>query len=303
MSTVMTGWTQEEIPDQSGRSYIVTGASSGIGEATARALVGRGARVILACRDIEKARPIADALGGRAEIRRLDLADLASVREFTAACETVDTVIANAGISTIPKKLSPNGIELQFATNHLGHFALVHDLLDRIRDRIVVVSSMSHHFVGMLHMGRIDLTDLDYSRRSYSPFGAYCQSKLANLLFVRELRQRLAAEGSTVRAIAVHPGISRTSAGLHTETKSGELSWNLITRAVGQDADMGAWPSLYAATHPDVPSGSYVGPGGLLGVKGTPAIARTSAMARNDRLARELWLRSEQLIAAPHRIR
>ncbi|MFE3001805.1 SDR family NAD(P)-dependent oxidoreductase [Nocardia sp. NPDC059246] len=303
MSTALTGWTSESMPELSGRSYIVTGASSGIGEATARALVARGARVILACRDIEKARPIAESLGARAEVRRLDLADLASVREFTATCEPVDTVIANAGISTIPKKLSPNGIEMQFATNHLGHFALVHDLLDRIRDRIVVVSSMSHHFVGLLHMGRIDLTDLDYSRRSYSPFGAYCQSKLANLLFVRELRNRLVAVDSGIRVVAVHPGISRTSAGLHTETKSGELSWNLITRAVGQDPDMGALPSLYAATHPDVPNGSYIGPGGLFGVRGTPVITRTSAMARNDRLARELWLHSEQLVNSFHSIR
>ncbi|MFJ9368665.1 SDR family NAD(P)-dependent oxidoreductase [Nocardia sp. NPDC101769] len=299
----MTGWTQEQMPDQSGRTYIVTGASSGIGEATARALVERGGRVILACRDIEKARPIAESLGGQAEVRRLDLADLASVREFTRTCETVDTVIANAGISTIPKKLSPNGIELQFATNHLGHFALVHDLLDRIRDRVVVVSSMSHRFVGLLHMGRIDLTDLGYSRRRYSPFGAYCQSKLANLLFVRELRNRLAAADSAVRVVAVHPGISRTSAGLHTETRSGEISWNLITRAVGQDPDMGALPSLYAATHPDVPSGSYIGPGGLFGVRGTPVISRASATAGNDRLARELWLHSEQLVNDFHSIR
>lgn len=274
----------------------MTGAGSGIGTETARVLAARGARVVLACRDIEKARPVAAELGARAELRRLDLSDLGSVREFAANCEPVDTVIANAGVSTIPKRLTADGIELQFATNHLGHFALITALLGRIRDRVVVVSSMTYRFTGLLHLGRLDYDDPAFERRSYSPFGAYCQSKLANLLFVRELRNRLADSGSSVRALAVHPGICRTTAGMHTGTRSGDIAWELITRAVGQDADRGAWPSLYAATAAGLTSGSYYGPGGFLGMTGPPVRTRLARAARDDRRAAELWRRSEQLL-------
>lgn len=290
------GWSAADIPDLSGRTYVVTGGNGGIGEATTRALIAHGAQVIIACRDIVKADSIARELGPRVRVRRLDLADLSSVREFAQNCGPVDTVIANAGVSTVPKRLTESGVESHFAINHLGHFALITGLLDRIADRVVVVASMTYRFAGLLHLGALDPGDPGFTSRHYSPFGAYCQSKLANLLFVHELHRRLVASGSPVKAIAVHPGICATTVGMHTGTRSGDIAWELITRAVGQCPEMGALPSLFGATARDLPGGVFVEPGGLLAIRGTPVVSKVAAAARNDELAQQLWRRSEELV-------
>lgn len=285
----MSGWSVADIPSQAGRTVIITGATSGIGYATAQVLVGKGARVVIAARNKAKAADVVARLGGRAESRHVDLADLDSVRAFADAWhDPIDILINNAGVMAVPLSRTAQGFELQFGTNHLGHFALTNLLLPRITDRVVCVSSAAHR------AGHIDLSDLNWEHRRYRQFLAYGQSKLANLLFVLELQRRLTAVGSSVRALAVHPGFVRTHLPGHTGNAMADRATLMVTKAVGQSPEQGARPSLFAATA-DIPGGSYAGPTGAGISRGAPALVGRSLEASDTELAKRLWTASEDL--------
>lgn len=286
----MTTFSLADVPTMTGRTVIVTGANSGIGRATARALAGRGARIVLAVRDLARGREAAATMAGDPEVRRLDLADLASVRAFAGGVrEPVDLLINNAGLMIPPLGRTADGFELQFGTNHLGHFALTNLLLPRIRERVVTVSSNGHR------AGSIDFKDLNWERRPYRAMAAYGQSKLANLLFTAELQRRLTGVGSPVLATAAHPGIATTN----LLRLPGERPWiesiqRRILHLFAQSDDDGALPVLYAAVA-DVPGNSYAGPSGFLQGRGAPRLVGRSRSARDSDLARHLWTVSEQL--------
>ncbi|MCP9621256.1 SDR family NAD(P)-dependent oxidoreductase [Nocardia otitidiscaviarum] len=283
----MSGWDIGDIPDLTGRTYIVTGANSGLGAATTRALTGAGARVIMACRNEVKAHAVAAEMGERAQVRRLDLADLASVRDFVDGIESADVLINNAGIMAVPLRRTADGFEMQIGTNHLGHFALTGLLLDKIRERVVTVSSGAHA------IGRIDLADLNWERRRYQRWAAYGQSKLANLMFAYELQRRLAAAGSPKLSLAAHPGYAATELQSHTESFQ-DFMMSVGNRLFAQSAEMGALPTLYAATA-EVEPGAFYGPGGLRGLRGHPVRSGSSSASRDEMTARRLWELSEQL--------
>jgi NAD(P)-dependent dehydrogenase (short-subunit alcohol dehydrogenase family) len=291
----MAKWTAADIPDQSGRTVVITGANSGIGAAAARSLAGAGARVIIACRNTAKGEAAAATMPGTVEVRALDLADLASVRSFASSlAEPFDILINNAGVMALPLRRTADGFEMQIGTNHLGHFALTGLLLDRVRDRVVTVSSGAHR------IGRIRLDDLNWERGRYQRWAAYGQSKLANLLFTYELQRRLAAAGSTVRSVAAHPGYAATNLQSHTESLQDRLM-ALGNRLVAQSADMGALPTLYAAVI-DLPSGTYIGPDGLFEQRGHPKRIGSNAASRDPDVARRLWDLSEELTGVTYKI-
>jgi NAD(P)-dependent dehydrogenase (short-subunit alcohol dehydrogenase family) len=272
-----------------GRSAIVTGANSGIGCAAARALAAAGARVILAVRDTGKGHAAAASMAGATEVRRLDLASLASVREFAAAWEgEIDLLINNAGVMAPPLSRTADGFELQFGTNHLGHFALTNLLAGRVTGRVVSVSSTGHRF------GSIDFADLNWERKPYKAWRAYGQSKLANLLFTAELQRRLTAAGSTVLATAAHPGYAATNLQFHSGRRSLDLLSVLGNRLLAQDEAAGALPTLYAALA-EIPGNSFAGPGGFMEQRGAPKLVGRTGAARDPDVARRLWDVSEEL--------
>lgn len=282
-------WTAADLPDMHGRAVIVTGSNSGIGRVAALELARAGAAVTLAVRDPTKGDAAAGAMTGDVTVRQLDLADLGSVQSFAEATEgPVDLLIDNAGIMATPKKRTADGFELQFGTNHLGHFALTNLLLPQITDRVVVVSSDLHR------NGQIDLDDVNWERRSYKPWAAYSQSKLSNLLFVLELERRLTEAGSAVRAIAAHPGYAATNLQSHTGNPIANLVGALGNRLIAQSDTMGALPTLYAAAA-DIPGGTYIGPGGFRRMRGYPAFDTPAPQALDATKARRLWDLSEQL--------
>jgi NAD(P)-dependent dehydrogenase (short-subunit alcohol dehydrogenase family) len=283
----MSDWTPAQMPDQSGRTFVVTGANSGIGLAAARELAASGAQVVLAVRDTAKGEAAAAALSGNPEVRALDLADLASVRAFAEGLDRIDVLVNNAGVMATPHRTTADGFELQLGTNHLGHFALTGLLLARIQDRVVTISSPAHR------MGRINLDDLQ-SERTYRRWPAYAQSKLANLLFMYELHRRLDAAGSPLRSVAAHPGYAATNLQSHTESIQDRIM-ALGNRLFAQSQEQGARPTLYAATTPDLPGGSYVGPDGFLEQRGNPKLVGSSGAARDEDTARRLWEVSEEL--------
>uniref|UniRef100_UPI00245798FF oxidoreductase n=1 Tax=Nocardia wallacei TaxID=480035 RepID=UPI00245798FF len=252
-----------------------------------RALVAAGAQVIMACRDEVKARAVANEIGDRAHVRRLDLADLASIRQFADSVERADVLINNAGVMALPLRRTADGFEMQIGTNHLGHFALTGLLLDKIADRVVTVSSGAHV------IGRIDLEDLNWERRRYERWQAYGQSKLANLMFAYELQRRLAAAGSSKVSVAAHPGYAATELQSHTESFLDRVM-ALGNRILAQSAEMGALPSLFAATA-DVEPGRFYGPTNLRGLRGHPGPSGSSAASPDEVAARRLWELSEQL--------
>ncbi|MGW5076744.1 oxidoreductase [Rhodococcus sp. NPDC004095] len=289
----MGKWTTRDIADQTGRTFVVTGANSGLGAEAATALGAAGATVILACRSVDKAAPVAARIGSNAQVRRLDLADLASVREFADGVEQVDVLINNAGIMAVPKSTTVDGFESQFGTNHLGHFALTGLLLDRIADRVVTMSSLMHR------MGAINLDDPNWRRRRYNRWAAYGQSKLANLMFAYELDRRLTASGSKVKSLAAHPGYAVT--GLQSHTKSFWDRLMVVGNLFGQSAAMGALPELYAATDESVTSGSYVGPNGPFEQRGYPKVVGSSGRSHDRAVAASLWGESERLTGVTYR--
>ncbi|MFH8606217.1 oxidoreductase [Streptomyces sp. NPDC018029] len=298
----MAAWTANDIPDQSGRTAVVTGANSGIGYVTARELARRGARVLLACRSEERGRAAVDRLlgevpGAHAEFAPLDLGDLASVRRFADAYDSarLDLLINNAGVMALPHRRTADGFETQFGVNHLGHFALTGLLLPRLLEtpgaRVVTVSS------GLHALGNIDIGDLN-SERNYRRWLAYGRSKTANLLFVHELARRLAATGADTVAAAAHPGYASTnlqSAGPRMMGRRGtERFMALGNRFVAQPATAGALPTLYAATAPGVRPDSFTGPGPL-GFRGAPTRSWRATWTLNDVAGERLWAASEGL--------
>lgn len=290
-------FSESDIGEQRGRVAVVTGANSGIGFETARALAEHGATVVMACRNPEKGEEAAArvravaAEGGEVALMALDLADLASVAAFACAVterfDRVDLLINNAGVM-MPKRRgeTADGFELQVGTNHLGHFALTGALLGLVRRtpgaRVVTVSSLAHR------MGQIDFEDLHWTRR-YKRMPAYSQSKLANLLFSRELGRRLAAAGADTVSVAAHPGYTATN------LQNTVTTFKLFNPVVAQSAARGALPTLLAAVSPGVQSGDYFGPGGPLELRGRPKPAKVSARARDEAVAERLWAVSEEL--------
>jgi NAD(P)-dependent dehydrogenase (short-subunit alcohol dehydrogenase family) len=289
-------WTRDDIPDQTGRIAIVTGANTGIGYETARALAHEGADVTLACRSREKgeaavARVAAEQPRGRVAFAALDLADLDSVRrfavEFQESHDRLDLLLNNAGVMVPPESRTKQGFELQFGVNHLGHFALTGQLLDLLRAtpaaRVVAVSSTAHK------MGTVNFDDLDFTTRGYDPWRAYGQSKLANLLFTFELQRRLEAEGADVIAVAAHPGWTGTDLQRH--------AWyvRLMNVVVAMSPAQGALPTLRAATDPDVRGGDYYGPHGFQEMRGYPVRVGTTEAAKSTEDAARLWKVSEEL--------
>jgi NAD(P)-dependent dehydrogenase (short-subunit alcohol dehydrogenase family) len=281
-----TTWTAMDLADMTGRTVVVTGASSGIGVETARELARVGAHVVLAVRNVAKGEAVAATMAGETEVRELDLASLASIRAFAGAWSgDLAVLINNAGIMQVPQGRTPDGFELQIGTNHLGPFALTNLLLPQITERVVTVSSQLHR------LGRIRLEDLNSERRRYRSLGAYCESKLANLWFTAELQRRLSEAGSSVRAVAAHPGVATTNLTSHSGGLSAQI--NVFGRYLN-DAHHGALPSLYAATQ-DVPGGSFVGPNGIGHIRGYPEIHRPSGASRDAEGARRLWELSARL--------
>ena len=272
-----------------GRSVIVTGANSGIGRAAASTLAAAGAHVVLAVRSLEKGRAAAATMPGETEIRQLDLASLDSVRQFAADWDgEIELLINNAGVMVPPLTRTAEGFELQFGTNHLGHFALTNLLLEHITGRVVSVSSTGHRF------GSIDFDDLNWERKPYKAWRAYGQSKLANLLFTSELQRRLSAAGSPVLANAAHPGYAATNLQFHSGNRLMEVISGIGNRVLAQDEAGGALPTLYAATAA-IPGNSFAGPGGFMEQRGPAKLVGRSKAARDSDVARRLWDVSEEL--------
>jgi NAD(P)-dependent dehydrogenase (short-subunit alcohol dehydrogenase family) len=285
----MTPFGIQSLPEMTGRSVIVTGANSGIGRAAARAFAGAGARVVLAVRDTAKGEAAAAAMPGTTEVRRLDLASLASVREFAGGWSgPLDLLVNNAGVMVPPLSRTVEGFELQLGTNHLGHFALTNLLLPGITGRVVTVSSTGHR------IGRIDFDDLNWERKPYKPWRAYGQSKLANLLFTAELQRRLTEAGSPALATAAHPGYAATNLQFHSGRRVNEIVSRIGNRLIAQDEEGGALPTLYAAVA-DVPPAAFAGPGGFMEQRGAPKLVGRSDAALDADVARRLWDVSEEL--------
>lgn len=295
-------WAVGDVPPQAGRFAVVTGASGGLGLETARALAANGADVVVAARDAAKGAAAVSQIGTSARFEALNLADLGSVRAFAARLvqlgRPVDLLINNAGLAAPPKHLTTaDGFELQFGTNFLGHFALTARLLPLLRwaaaPRVVTVSSLVEK------SATLDFDDL-MSERRYSPTRSYGQSKLATLIFARELQRRSDANGWGLRSVAAHPGIAMT--GL-TKSRPGQpvLRMNvlvdLISPLIGHDAASGALPILYAATAADAAPGGYYGPTGFREMKGSTGPARSSAASRDPAIAARLWRAAERATA------
>jgi NAD(P)-dependent dehydrogenase (short-subunit alcohol dehydrogenase family) len=290
-------WTVADIPSQSGKTAVVTGATSGIGHHTAAELAKAGAEVVLAVRDAERGERMR-AETGAAAVVRLDLAEQASVRaaaaELLERWPRIDILVNNAGVMALPRRTTPDGFELQMATNHLGPFALTGLLIEALEHaRVVTVSSGAHRGAR-----RMNVDDLQSERR-YFRWNVYSQTKLANLLFMFELGRRAAAAGLELQSVAAHPGMAITNlqaVGPRMDgSKLEELMMTGGTKVVGQSADMGALPSLYAATMRGLPSGTYVGPDKLFETRGHPKIVSASKAAHDEAAASRLWEVSQEL--------
>ena len=297
------GWDVKDIPDQSGRAAVVTGANSGLGLVTARELARAGASVVMACRNLDKGHAAVDEVraavpDAQVQLEELDLASLASVRgfadRFKATHDGLELLINNAGVMGTPRRRTADGFELQFGTNHLGHFALTTALLETMEGRedarVVTLSSTAHK------MGRINFDNLNGDRH-YFRWNAYGQSKLANLLFALELDRRLRAEGSTVKSLAAHPGYAATNLQSAGPPLFDRLVMVASNALIAQNDEMGALPTLYAATQPGLEGGTYIGPDSFREQRGHPTIVQPNGRARDPETARRLWEVSERLTA------
>jgi NAD(P)-dependent dehydrogenase (short-subunit alcohol dehydrogenase family) len=290
-------WLSSHVSSQVGRVFVVTGANSGLGLETARALGSRGATVIMTARDMDKGEAAVESLRAeqpntRFDLRHLDLADLDSVREFAARVDRVDVLVNNAGVMMPPHTLTKQGYELQFGVNHLAHFALTlllfNTLLQSEDPRVVTVSS------GLHHRGRIHFGDL-HGNQKYSRAGYYSQSKLANVVFALELHRRLRSNGMGMRSVLAHPGYSATNLQSSGPTGIGKMLMKVGNRFVAQDVAMGALPQIYAAAGADVESGQFYGPDGRGESKGFPTLVEPLVEARDRELGRRLWDVSSEL--------
>ena len=309
----MSDWGLADLPDQSGRTVVVTGANSGLGYAATEAFVRRGADVVMACRSVDRAREAAEEMhvpegAGSLTVMELDLASLNSVEAFAETYERefeqLHVLCNNAGVMAIPRSETEDGFEMQFGVNHLGHFALTGHLLDELQQtegetRVVTHSS------GMHERGRIDFDDLQHER-SYDKWEAYAQSKLANALFGFELDRRLQAAGASVVSAVCHPGYADTNLQRRGPEMAGSrlrlLGMKVANAVFGQSAEQGALPLLYAATSPDIEGGEYVGPGGLLGMRGSPELQEPAEQARDEASAQRLWDVSEELTGVEYHL-
>jgi NAD(P)-dependent dehydrogenase (short-subunit alcohol dehydrogenase family) len=295
----MTNWTTNDIPDQTGRTAVVTGANTGLGYETAAALAAKGAHVVLAVRNTDKGKAAADLIarrtpGANVTVSKLDLTSLDSIREaaneLRSEYETIDLLINNAGVMFTPRSTTQDGFELQFGTNHLGHFALTGLLLDRLLpvtgSRVVTVSSVGHRFA----RNGIRFDDIQWEK-DYSRLGAYGQAKLANLMFTYELQRRL--QGTNTIAAAAHPGGSRTELTRNLPPVIGAAT--KLVEPLFQGADMGALPTLRAATDPGVVGGQYFGPDGFGEQRGHPKVVASSQASHDTEAQRRLWTVSEEL--------
>lgn len=296
----MTEWSVADIPDQTGRVILVTGANSGLGLVTTRVLAEKGAYVLMACRDVEKGRRVREqhVPGGdnHSEVRHLDLGDLDSVHRFADSISDwrIETVINNAGVMNTPLMRTVQGHELQFGTNVLAHFALMQRLWHQVTDRFVWLGSVAHRF-GSLP----DLDDLDWNSRRYNSWRAYGDSKLACIMLAYEQQRIFERDGDSRRAMAAHPGVSDTDLFRPHGNNLAPLGARLMRRArILQPAEQGALPTLYAATVPDLPGGTYVGPSGPLELGGAPVPATSSRISKDPVRGRALWEACERLVAA-----
>ncbi len=298
----MARFTAADVPDQSGRAAVVTGANSGLGAVTAKELARAGAQVVIACRNLQKGERAAEDIrrsvpGAKLAVMELDLADLRSVRAFAAEASErhpqLDLLVNNAGVMAPPRRLTADGFESQIGTNHLGHFTLTARLLEALgrasAPRVVTLSSGAHR------IGRIKLGDLQSERR-YNNWLAYGQSKLANLVFCFELQRRATAAGMGLLSVAAHPGYAATNlqfAGPSRAVERGVMA--VANRVVAQSAEMGALPTLYAATAADVPPAAFVGPDGFMEQRGYPHVVTGAGKAYDEETAAKLWELSEEL--------
>jgi len=277
-------WTFDNLPDLAGKTYIVTGAAGGIGLITTRELARAGADVVMAVRNPQKGRDAARRIGavrGNIDVRQLDVSSFSSIRVFADAWSgPITGLVNNAGIMMVPRRVTDDGIESQVATNYFGPFALTNALLPHITERVVSISSQLHR------MGRLRLKDLTGQKRSYSPWFAYCDSKLDILLFSFELQRRLEQSGSPTRSMIAHPGIAKTNLVGHVGGVSGWM--NQLAQPLLNEAENGALPTLFALTE-DIPGNSYVGPDSFGSISGHPAVRKPSSAARNPKNATALW--------------
>lgn len=274
----MAKWTAADLPDMTGRRVLITGAGRGIGLVTARELGRVGTHVVLGVRDVDRGYRAIAGMPGDFEVRRLDVSDLGSVREFAESWTGgLDILVNNAGVMDVPPTRTRQGLDVQTATNYFGPFVLTNLLLPRISDRVVSIASQLHR------RGQVDLDDLAWKSRKYDQMKAYNDSKLAIVLFSLELQRRLTASGSRVRSVLAHPGIATTSLAAHSP--AGRVN---RLRFLINDPERGALPTLYAATQ-DVPGNAYVGPDGLGSIKGYPKIRRQSSAGLDEKVARSLW--------------
>lgn len=282
-------WKPSEIPDLTGRTYVITGANGGLGKQTTAVLAGKGASVIMACRNTTTAQRVADEIDGDVTVSALDLADLSSIRDFAGRIGEFDVLINNAGLMNIPFSRTTDGFETQWGVNHLGHFALTGLVLDRLRDRVVTLASIAHR-----QTPKLWIDDLNYEHRRYQRNLAYAQSKLSNLMFARELQHRLSEAGSAKRSYAVHPGISATDLFARTETPIDRVAKPVVA-LVGHSPARAAHSSLFAATMPDADPDQYWGPTRLFGSQGPVEAAASSKLSQDRDLQRRLWDESERL--------
>jgi len=290
-------WTPNDIADLTGRRIVITGANGGLGSIAARTLAHKGATVVLACRNTDSGRRVAEAIGGDVSVAQLDLARLDSVREFAAQQGEFDVLINNAGLMNVPFSRTRDGFETQFGVNHLGHFALTALVIDRLRDRVVTLSSIAH-----AHTPKLWVDDLNYENRRYQRNLAYAQSKLANLMFARELERRLSGAGGRVRSYAVHPGVAATDLFTRTETVADRFA-KAGARLWGHSPESAAHSMLFAATEPEADPSVYWGPTRGIGQsRGPVAAASSSRLSRDRALWGQLWQQSEVMTGTPFRV-
>jgi NAD(P)-dependent dehydrogenase (short-subunit alcohol dehydrogenase family) len=295
VTTIPRGWDATDIPDLTGKQFLITGGTSGIGKETARELARAGANVTITARNAAKgAATVAEIARDRVDFKLLDLADLSSVRNFAKEFTSpIDVLILNAGVMATPFSLTKDKFEMQMGTNHLGHFALTGLLQKQIKHRVVAVSSQMHRTA---RIGNFTINDLRNKAKgigAYNPWSAYAYSKLANLLFIHELERRQMRKNWNLEAVAAHPGYADTNlvTGASVQDRAGALANAMFA----QSAERGALPTLCAATYPGLYGASYIGPDGFLEMRGFPKLTRAAAIAYDQRLAKDLWSVSEEL--------